>query len=306
MRWLINKKTLKLLILFLPLNLFGTKYAGDFTELGVGARICAMGKTGIAQGKDPSVLTLNPAATVLLNRSLILMHAENWDGQVDNEFGALVIPKENSAFGLGIQAVLVNDIKLTTLPDTTLPPGVENPPFSNDTVSTKDVIVYFNGARKRGIFFYGLNLKIYYRDLSVIKGIGGGIDLGAGINLKNLNLGIAIQDFVLSPIIWDTKTREYILPKFSFGIAPEIPLTRVHSNLIIEADLVKKLDLNGFDINIGVEYNYKEFISGRLGATGGKYSLGIGLVYRKFRLDYALLIHSSLGPSNKFSAGLNF
>ena len=76
--------------------------------------------------------------------------------------------------------------------------------------------------------------------------------------------------------------------------------------LTVETDIVKTLDYDGFAVNIGCEYGYKDMIFGRLGWTNGTYALGAGIHYRKLRLDYAFVTHSDLENSNKFSAGLEF
>jgi len=284
----------------------GTKYAGEFQELIVGGRICGMGGTGVAQGVDPSYIVLNPAALMLNNKSLHLMHAENFAGIVKNEFGAIVIPKENITYGIGFQMVSVSSIKLTTLPDTTKNPGGENIPIPYDTVSTRDMVFYLNAGKTKNIFSYGINLKIYYRDLAVLTGIGGGIDIGLKLNLRNLNAGLSIRDFVLAPIYWKSDTKEYISPKITFGVAPNIPLTRINAVLIIESDIVKDLSLKDFVLNNGLEIAYKNKIYGRLGISGDRYTAGVGLRYKKLVFDYGLITHQDLGISNKFSAGIEF
>lgn len=294
-----------LFTLFVPIFLYGTKYAGEFQELGVGARACAMGGVGVAQCVDPSVIYFNPAGTIFSPRSLLLMHAENFAGIVKNEFGSVVLPKGDIAVGVGVQYVSTSGTKFTTLPDTTSPPSSDNPPIPYDTVSTKDIVLYLNGAKATELFTYGANIKLYYRNLAVMTGLGGGLDLGIRLNLKYLKLGGAVRDFILSPIVWGNNSKETISSKISFGVGPEIPLEKVNSIIIIECDIVKSLDIQGFDLNFGFEYAYKDILFGRCGRTAGNYTLGIGLKYKKFNLDYALITHS-LENSNKFSAGLEF
>lgn len=293
-------------ILFIPILLLGTKYAGEFQELQVGARACAMGGTGIAQFVDPTVIYFNPAGSFFTMGGLHIMHAENFAGIVKNDFGAVILPKGNMSFGAGIQYVSVSGIKLTTLPDTTLPPGNENQPLPYDTVGTSDFLVYINGAKGNEKIALGANIKIFYRNLNVLTGYGGGLDLGIAVNLDYLKFGIVVRDFILSPLIWNNGSKETILPKISLGIAPSISLEKIHSAIMIEADFVKHLDINGFTVNLGFEYAYKNLIFGRAGIYNGEYTFGIGLRYKKFSLDYALVQHSELKNSNKFSAGLQF
>ena len=136
-----------IVLIIVPVLLMGTKYAGEFQELQVGARPSAMGGTGVAQFEDPSVLYFNPAGTFFTPRSAHLMHAENFAGIVKNDFGAVVLPRGNMSLALGIQYVHTSGIVLTTLPDTTLEPGSNNVPVPYDTVGTSDFLFYINGSK---------------------------------------------------------------------------------------------------------------------------------------------------------------
>jgi hypothetical protein len=293
-------------LVLIPVILFATKYAGEFQELGVGGRACGMGGTGIAQFSDASVIYFNPAGSFYSKRGVLLMHAENFAGLVKNDFGAIVIPKENMALGAGIQYISVGEIKLTTLPDTTSPPGSDNQPIPYDTVGTKDFVFYINASRGNKTLSYGANVKVFYRDLSVMSGFGGGLDLGLLLTIPYMRIGIAVRDFILSPLMWSNGTKETIYPKISCGVAPVIPIEKINSVITLECDFVKSIDVEGFNVNMGFEYAYKNFIFGRVGVYSGNYTLGIGLLYKNFRLDYALITHSELNNSNKFSAGLQF
>jgi hypothetical protein len=292
-------------LFLLPLLLGATKYAGEFQELGVGGRACAMGGIGVAQYADPSVIYFNPAGSFFTSRSALLMHAENFEGAVKNEFGSVIIPKDNMAFGFGLQYLSVGDIILTELQDST-PPSGSNPPIPYDTVGTKDLVLYINAAKGNGILSYGANVKIFYRDLAVITGYGGGVDLGVMLNLEHFNAGIAVRDFILSPMIWSNGTKENIVPRLSFGVAPVIVLDRISSVITFGCDIVKPVDIQGFDLNIGMEWAYKNLLFGRAGIYRGDYTLGIGLQYKWFSLDYAFVTHPELHNSNKFSGGFVF
>ena len=294
------------MLMLIPMLLMATKYAGEFQELGVGGRACAMGGTGIAQFVDPSVIYFNPAGSFHVNRGALVMHAENFAGIVKNEFGSIVLPQPNMAIGIGLQYLSVGGIQLTTLGDTTSPPSSENPPVAYDTVGTKDVIFYVNGSRGNDRFSYGANIKVFYRDLSAITGYGGGVDLGLAISLDYVKFGLAMRDFVLAPIIWSNGTKETIVTKLSCGLAPVISLENINSVISLECDFVKPVDVEGFDVNIGLECAYKDIIFGRAGINHGNYTVGAGLKYKQFSLDYALVTHSYLKNSNKISAGYTF
>jgi hypothetical protein len=295
-----------IMILVLPALLLGSKYAGEFQELQVGARSCAMGGVGIALFDDPAVLYFNPAGSFFTRRSVHLMHAENFAGLVKNEFGAVVLPHGGMSLGFGLQYVHTSGIKLTTLPDTTSPPGTNNIPIAYDTVGTSDMLFYVNGSKGSDRFSYGANIKVFYRNLNAITGFGGGVDLGVALKLDHLRVGFAVRDFILSPLLWSSGRKEMILPKIALGVAPVLPIKAIGSTLTLETDVVKVIDVAGFDVNLGLEFAYKDILFGRTGVYRGNYTLGIGLQYKKFTLDYAFMTHSELDNTNKFSAGYRF
>jgi hypothetical protein len=297
----------RIIILFtVPALLIGTKYAGEFQELQVGARACAMGGTGIAQFSDATSLYFNPAGTYFIQRSVHLMHAENFAGIVKNDFGAIVLPRGNMSVGVGLQYVHTSGIKLTTLPDTTAPPGSNNLPIAYDTVGTSDVLFYVNGSKGNERLSVGANIKVFYRNLNAITGFGGGLDVGAALNLDYLRVGVVVRDFILSPLVWSSGRTETILPKIALGLAPVLPIAAINSKITIEADIVKVLDVSGFDVNLGFEYGYRDILFGRMGIYRGNYALGVGLQYKKFSVDYAFMKHPELSNTNKFSAGMRF
>ncbi|MEO0190563.1 MAG: hypothetical protein ABIL18_06240, partial [candidate division WOR-3 bacterium] len=114
------------------------------------------------------------------------------------------------------------------------------------------------------------------------------------------------RDFVLAPIYWENKTKEYISPKVSFGVASNIPIAKLNLMFTIESDVVQSISLNEFLLYNGVEMVYRNKISGRLGRNGSRYTAGIGFRYKKLFFDYGLITHQDLGISNKFSAGIEF
>jgi hypothetical protein len=295
-----------IILIIIPTLLMGTKYAGEFQELQVGARSSAMGGTGIALFGEPTVLYFNPAGTFFIPRSVHLMHAENFSGLVKNDFGAVVLPRGNMSIGFGLQYVHTSGIKLTTLPDTTAPPGSNNLPIPYDTVGTSDMLFYVNGSKGNERLSFGANIKVFYRNLNAITGFGGGIDLGAAFRTDYLRVGIAVRDFILSPLLWSSGLKETILPKIALGVAPVLPIKALNSTVTFETDIIKVLDVAGFDVNMGFEYGYKDILFGRFGIYRGDYTLGFGLQYKRFTVDYAFMTHPDLDNTNKFSAGYRF
>ncbi|OGC43916.1 hypothetical protein A2Y85_06705 [candidate division WOR-3 bacterium RBG_13_43_14] len=306
----------RFIALFLPIVLLAAKYAGDFQELGIGGRASGMGGTGIAQFHDPATIYYNPGGSFFAPKSILIMHSENFAGIVRNEYIGVILPQRAHIFGLAVQYISVGDIKLTTLPDTTELPGDDNQPYAYDTVGTNDIVLYLEYARGLMIgsdphrngpkLAYGANIKIYYRDLVAITGYGGGLDLGCAFTSEYFQAGLAVRDFILAPLIWDNGTRETILPKIMLGVSPVIPFGGINSRLTIACDFIKEIGVSGFSMKYGFEFCFRDVISGRAGFNAGRFTVGIGLAYKKFRLDYALLTHSELSNTHRVSLGYIF
>ncbi len=304
------------LIFILPVALLATKYAGEFQELGIGGRASGMGSTGIAQFYDPSIIYYNPGGSFFTPKSIILMHSENFAGIVRNEYAGVLLPQRAQIFGLAVQYISVSNIKLTTLPDTTTLPGDNNQPYPYDTVGTKDIIFYLSYGRGLRLadsvelqstrFAYGANIKVYYRDLVAITGYGGGFDLGCAIMTRYFHAGLAVRDFILAPLIWDNGTRETIQPKIMLGVSPLLPFEKINSRLTLACDFIKEIGVNGFAMKYGFEFCFRDVVCGRAGVNAGRFTVGIGLLYKKFRLDYAFLTHAELSNTNRISLGYLF
>jgi len=290
------------------LNSYATNYAGDFQELGVGARALGMGSAFVAQAGDPFSLYWNPAGSALVEkRSVSFMHAENFGGIVNNEYLGFVLPGEKNSLGIAYYYLGVPGIKLTRLADTLRNLSETNRPIPYDTVTASDHLIYLNYSKGHKQISFGANFKLYYRNLSVIKGFGGGLDVGVITNLPNLSLGFAIRDVVLSPVIWDNGYREQILPRFALGLAPLLPLMKYKSTIKFEWDLIKFIDHGQrFEQNLGMEFSYNESAFMRLGLKDFKPTLGLGIRWKALSLDYAFVHHPDLSASNKISAGVRF
>jgi len=283
-----------------------TRYAGDFEELGVSARAVGMGSAFVAAGADPSAMYYNPAASALSEqRSVLLMHSENFGGLVKNDFASLILPAQNSAYGLGLLHNGVFGIKLTELRRPDLPLGAEytdttvngaettfaariNTPVVSRTVNAGDWLLYLNYARAitRGVLVGG-NAKVIYRTTGASSCFGMGLDLGATVVLaRDFNVGLRVRNLTTSPLFWDTRTRESMDPRPVLGLAKGFTLARDHHVLVsIEAEG----NFEGLPIeeNLGAEYRFRNLLCGRLGFHRGNFTFGLGGEYRGFFLDYA-------------------
>jgi hypothetical protein len=319
-----------------------TRYAGDFEELGVSARSVGMGSAFVAVGADPAALYYNPSASALLERrSVLLMHAENFGGLVKNDFASFVLPSEKSALGFGLLYNGVSDIKLTRLLDPNRPVGVEfeslavvtkdtvvngrtyyagdtlrewyqNVPEVDRIVSAADWVFYFNYARPLGNhFLVGGNAKLIYRTTGVSTCFGMGLDLGATMILvKDLNVGLRVRNLATSPLFWDTKTRESMDPRPVLGISKGFKPGKDH-RFVVSIEGEGNFEGLPIEQNLGVEYEFRRILSGRIGFHRSNFTFGLGGRYKSFFLDYAYETASyadsrDLPPTQKIAGGVQF
>jgi len=320
----------------------GTKYAGDFEELGASARSVGMGSAFVAVGQDPSALYYNPSASAFQDqRSVALMHAENFGGLVKSDFASVMLPAGRSSIGFGLLHNGVSGIKLTELPNPSLPVGVEytdttilvrdtlvggdslhagdtliasrlNTPFITKTVAAADWVLYFNYARAvNPHLLLGGNAKLIYRTTGVSTAYGMGLDLGATVVVtRDFNIGLRVRNLTTSPLFWDTRTRESMGPRAALGLGKAFVLGKDHRFLV---DIEAEGNLEGLPIeeNLGFEYQYRNMLKGRLGFHRGNFTFGLGGEYKRFFVDYAYETAAyadarDLPPSQKIAGGVKF
>jgi hypothetical protein len=313
-----KKINLKLFIFFLCLSrlAFATKYAGDFEELGVSARAVGLGGAYTAVTSDPSAIYYNPANSVLMKGySVLLMHAESFGGMVKNNYLGIVLPSSRQSFGLGILNNGIPGIKLTRLPDTTQPVSDSNQPILDRTVNAAHWVFYLNFARQlSSLFQIGVNAKMIYQTYGIASCFGMGIDLGGSVNLtEGLELGLRIRNLTSSPLFWDNKTNEKINPRAALGLARTFNFGRDHLLLTGELEANSDGGLNHLQLgdNFGLEYSIKQILAARLGLYHQLITLGLGINYKRFFIDYAYQTgyfnqSRDLGSSQKISGGLKF
>ncbi len=306
-------KTPLALVLLLYFSAQATKYAGDFEELGTSARALGMGGAVVAAANDPSAIYYNPAFTAhLLRRSALLMHAEDFSGLIKHNFLGTVFPDRRQAFGIALLHNGIPDIKLTTLPKPDSPPSENNRPFVYKTVSATQLIGYFNYARMVSpVFTLGGNTKIIYQDLGgTATCFGMGIDLGINISpLHDFNIGWRIRNLSTSPLFWDTGTRELITPRIAIGFAKNFTFGANRLRLAMETEM--SLEEKNLLTNFGTEYSFRDLLFARLGFYRNNLSIGIGIKFKSFHIDYAFATGAApdardLGTPQHISGGVEF
>ena len=263
-------------------------HALPFLRTGVGARAAGMGNAFVAVAGDASAGFFNPAG---------LTRIESWgfssmlsaDMAYDRNFNYLALAGSfdwGSVGGSWINA----GIKDVSLSDGT-----------NEDYMDNYFIVSYANATKR--FRWGLNFVIANNKVAEATGVGG--DLGVQWDFHpEATLGLMAQSLGL-------KVGENVTPyniRLGIAITPD-----VLEGFTFPAEIQKTENVDQIKFRIGGEYAYKFDNSDwgtaiRGGVDDGAFSIGAGLFFSKFWLDYAYVSEKAdfLQENHRFSLTGNF
>ncbi|MEE9466352.1 MAG: hypothetical protein V3W14_12365 [Candidatus Neomarinimicrobiota bacterium] len=301
-----------LLLLLLPRLLAAqAKYAGELFEFPGDARSVAMGGAGVADTHEAATGFFNPALVGLTSRtSLVLAHREQFGGVVNAELAATSLGANGPlALQLGVIRRGVDRI-----PDTrqALDDRDGDGELDDDERLIPERIRYFN-QREWGVLFslapreqtgwcWGLSAKLLGHWLADELGLGMGFDLGLWRKLgTGLSAGALFQDITTTQVHWSTGRWETTAPRVTAGLRWAFTLPVVNRAMVLEGELTSRLDgerlersfqIGSFSFlsRLGAEVELNDNLSLRAGgSTIYPFSLGLGLDFSAFRVDYAYL-----------------
>ncbi len=289
-----------------------TRYAGDFELLGTSARVTGMGGAAVATADDASAIYYNPSRCSRFGRtSASFLHSSDFSGLVQHNYLGIAFSSRLQSFGVAVLHNGIPGIKLTALPDSTLPPGEHNRPYLVRTVSANQLVGYVSFGRNLNPFVaLGGNAKVIYHDIAVGSCFGMGLDLGATITpMAGLDLGVRLRNVSTSPLFWKNGTREYVEPTAALGLARTFVLSRDRLTLAVESEAGFGPPLS--PPNYGLEYSFRGVLLGRLGAYQGNLAFGLGLRLGRIRVDYGYASGMApeareLGSPQQLSGGIEF
>jgi hypothetical protein len=252
----------------------------SFLKLGVGARSVGMGEAHAAIATDASATYYNPSGLAEAEKTSILAMHKEWIQDVRTEFLGVNIPLEDFALGLSINTTSVSDIQLRTQP---------GPP--EGTFSSHDFAGGLSIARRViPELSLGVSFKFLYEKIFVDETSGYGVDIGALYKppIEGLRFA-AVASNVGS--MGSLKAENIRLPSLlRIGSAYVHDVDALHSTLTLGADFLKVFRDSNAHLHTGVELNYEELVSFRLGYLTGyetrAFTAGVGLHRGIFRLDY--------------------
>ncbi len=224
-------------------------YAGEFLELGVGARQLALGGAGAAISEDATAGYWNPAGLGTLDFPMVTaMHETRFDGTVNYNYGALAVPLDAhttaalSILHIGVSNILDTRNALVNADNTGQLDASNYLDYNKvSSFGNYDWVAIFSIAQsQRGSLFYsdpggeplfphppsnfrhfgwGVNAKLIYRRLDPqTTAMGIGFDVAARYQVtRALTVAAVAQDITTTLLSYSTGTKELVSPTLKLG-----------------------------------------------------------------------------------------
>lgn len=303
-------------------------YAGEFLELGVGARSLALGGAGAAISEDATAGYWNPAGLNVLKFPMVTaMHETRFDGTVQYDYAAFALPMNAvssaaiSVLHIGVNNILDTRNALVDLNNNgQLDPGEYLDYTKVSSFSNFDWVAMLSYAKAvDSTLSWGVNAKLIYRRLDLeTTGSGLGFDLAARYKPTDaLTLAAIAQDITTTLLSYTTGTKELVSPTLKLGGAYEWNITSDGNHRIMPtADIDLRFENRGQDAQLyagpisadfheGIEYQFKNLFAIRGGYNDMQmWSVGAGVTISKLHIDYAYLganAQDQLGSTHRIS-----
>lgn len=224
----------------------------------------------------------------------------------------------------------------------------ENPQDYITRFSAADLALFFSFAKQSDErFSYGITAKIINQRLGPFaEAWGYSLDVGAQLKTDIVDFGVSIRDFTTMQKMWEVDEsefagfqevfddsipsgqNEYVLPSVKLGVSKNFVfndfdlITAIDTDLLFENRQAYYINAGKMSIepHVGAELTFKDVISFRTGITDfitdpeGGFSvsptLGLGLQFLKFNLDYGFAsfagTSSNLGYTHRISLQYRF
>lgn len=309
----------------------GSKYAGSFLEIPVGAGAMGMGNAFVSLANDGTAFHYNPAGEAITESQVLSVMYSSQYGKLFSplsDFFFIGYAQKLQDLSVSVDWVRLSVDNIPKEPDLTLYDSPAQREMlvkthsSNGYFNSSDDAVYLNVARMFKFDFnmswalftlpvefpVGLNFKIIHRLLYGRAANGVGVDggfmlrfpIGSFFGRKNsgtFSFGMSLRDITNTRIAWDTQTTETVPRSSVWGASYSIPLEPIDGNILLAFNRDSKYG----DNLLGAEYVYHDILSLRFGADASDLTAGAGIRLDFMRVDYAFL-SQELGNVNRVSA----
>ncbi|MFH1429052.1 MAG: S-layer homology domain-containing protein [Candidatus Margulisiibacteriota bacterium] len=297
------------LLIFIIIALALTAYAEiDPGVIGQPARAQAMGLSTIAFENDINNLFQNPAGIEHDGDFQAVSMYSKMMEDVDYILLGVSFPVSEYTLGLGINSITAADVYYAESFDSqTGNPNMTSSEYRNDLIQVTVARTFYPWIP----LSVGGSLKYLRQGIMsdpALSGSGFGMDIGAIYDvMPNIAVGVAYKN-VYSSFSWGTGTNETLDKVLSAGLNTNW----LNDNLNVSGKIEYNRDLSDFLLSLGVEYHYPKFLSLRAGykdckavdadnagAKSGSITLGTGLRFGNYSLDYAYVPYYTLNEDTK-------
>jgi hypothetical protein len=299
---------LKYPIIFLIFGLMTQLFAGTagknglaFLKIDVDGRASAMGGAFTALASDATSAFWNPAGLARANtKSFTVMH-NAWIADITQQYAAVHLHQGKHNYALSFNLMTIPGIEIRGTAPSDNPNGVVDAINLSGTLSYATTI--YND------WFVGLNLKYLYEKYYLADANGFAVDLGVQkVIMQNMMFGASMQNLGSMGTLQNESTQLPMLARA--GIAYNLPWKLFENTPLIAADIqyVKDEDVA---LKLGTEIFFRDLVAIRAGYVLGdrqqNFSVGLGLNYKGYRIDYAYApFKDELGNAQRISFGMNF
>jgi len=297
------------------------RYAGEFLDLGAGARALAMGGASTASPSPATSGYYNPAGLAELpKRAVEFMHASQFDNLFTYDYLSFASPMQNGLSGaVTVLYARVSDIPLTRLADPTKPLSDANRVEVDGQTGDHEWAAMASAGRAIGRQWdAGATAKLLSKSVAGETAFGLGFDVGVQRAIgTRAEFGAAVRDVTTSTLAWSTGRTESILPTVSLGGRWSAPLHAMNAELTLAADADTRFESRGeaetisagpvsIEPHIGAEYLISRTVALRAGIRGERFTAGAGLSFGSLAVHAALEDHEDLGLTHRVSVGVTF
>lgn len=273
----------------------GTRSPFDF---GAGARSMALGGSNLAQSSFWTAPYWNASRLSSAEQvSLGGFHSQLFDSDVNYDYLGLVYPTlDRGTFGVGLFRLGID--------------GIEKRDAANllqGTIEDSRLAVYIAYGKNLSNYDFGLALSIEHHSIDTYKSTSSpGLSLSIGrdwqVNSNRIRRisAVAVGRNLLRPTTKLVRSEVSYPYTIDFGLSLQlIPNPSWDHSLSVSSRLTKT-DFLDPKLALGVEYDIKSVLQIRGGVQESKLAVGVGLKYRSFSFDYAL-VERDLGSLHMFS-----